>query len=208
MRSDSSLETAVSSKAPGRTTLKWNAWTRFRPSKGRLHKLRRSALGWGVSFYLAPFRFFLGENDLLGSRADEKRFPFSGDDGRNRLCAVGDCDFDPCGLLMRTIWKFSGSLEFGTRLTMRMPKGAEILHIDAGMAPPLPEHPFDWQLLVWALVEVRKGWDTDLARFEERNFYIAATGGDVEELDLGTYLTTVFVAGGELVWHIFEMPPS
>lgn len=109
---------------------------------------------------------------------------------------------------MRTIWRFSGSMEWNTHLTMRMPKDAEILHIDAGMGPPLPEHPFDWQLLVWALVEPEENWDTDLALFEERNFYIVATGADAEELDLGTYLTTVFAASGKLVWHIFEMPPS
>lgn len=59
-------------------------------------------------------------------------------------------------------------------------------------------------LLIWVLVEPQEGWESSSALHEERGFRIVPTGGDAGKLRAVAHLTTVFTAGGNLVWHVFD----
>jgi len=85
------------------------------------------------------------------------------------------------------IWKYQIGTEDITDNTigLGMPKGAEIVHVQAQRDIPC----------IWALVD-------PFAELKMRYFYIAATGQDVPD---GRYVGTVFQMNGSYVWHIFEV---
>lgn len=84
-----------------------------------------------------------------------------------------------------TIWKFPFPIH--DRLALEMPTGARILAVQMqGTAPCL-----------WALV------DPD-AKPQSRFFYIFGTGHPVPDKKIGAFVGTFQMAGGALVWHLFE----
>lgn len=86
------------------------------------------------------------------------------------------------------VWKY----QIGTKdiadntIEVKMPKGAEIIHVQAQREIPC----------IWALVDPE-------AEPETRYFYIAATGEDVP--CVVRYVGTVFQQDRFYVWHIFEV---
>ena len=83
---------------------------------------------------------------------------------------------------MKTIWKFQ--LTIGEPVAA-MPRGAQILTV----------HEQYGEVCLWALV------DPD-APTEDRRFHIVGTGHPSAHLK--NYIGTAQVAGGALVWHVFE----
>ena len=85
---------------------------------------------------------------------------------------------------MRTIWKFD--LPVNDYAGINMPRGAEVLHV----------HEQYGKACIWALVE-------PAAPLEMRSFRIFGTGHTVPEFPR-RYIGTVHLAGGALVFHVFE----
>ena len=92
--------------------------------------------------------------------------------------------------MTRTVWKFP--IEVADTVEIELPVGAEILHADEQQGVPM----------LWVLVDpletmkqVRK------LRFAGTGHHIYTKNG-VQELD---YVSTFLMAGGALVWHIFEV---
>lgn len=94
---------------------------------------------------------------------------------------------------MKVIHKYT--LELGDRVTMALPKEAEILSVQ-------------WQdnrgLRLWAIV------DKESLEFEYRIFRIYGTGDFINERENLKHITTVQqpTSGSPLVWHIFEVMSS
>lgn len=86
---------------------------------------------------------------------------------------------------MRTVFKYR--LTVDDAVTIKMPKFAKILSVGVQQE----------SVFLWALV------DTDKLE-ENRHFRIAGTGHPIEEAHL-TFLGTVFLMRGQLVFHIFEI---
>lgn len=84
---------------------------------------------------------------------------------------------------MKTIWKFDLS---GTR-ELEMPEGATILSVDVQFG----------RICIWALVE-------PTAPKEKRVFCIYGTGAAIAD-NLGKFIGTVQLAGGEFIVHVFEI---
>ena len=87
---------------------------------------------------------------------------------------------------MKTIWKFNvGGLG---QTTIEMPKGAEILSVQAQRG----------EVVMWAAVDYR-------AATEARAFLVVGTGS-VEGVDEHTcrFIGTVQLHNGDLVLHVFE----
>ena len=99
---------------------------------------------------------------------------------------------------MRMVRKFE--VEIAERVTVRMPKDAEILHIDAHYKQQQP----GYSLLIWALASIQKGWMADLALCEERDLYVISAGRPVAEDFAARHLATVHNADHSLVWHVFD----
>lgn len=93
----------------------------------------------------------------------------------------------PLKEVRNTIWKYP--LVIADRQRIEMPKGAKILTVQAQ----------DGQACLWALVNADEG------EMETRDFVIYGTGHYVSPLP-GVYIGTVQMAGGRLVWHVFEEP--
>lgn len=93
--------------------------------------------------------------------------------------------------MTKTIWKFKlRTTEFQT---IKVPRGAEFLHVD------MQKDPSEWGsgLFLWALVDPKS---TD----EERNIEVFGTGNPIHE-DMGVcrkYISTVM--DSPFVWHVFE----
>ncbi len=89
---------------------------------------------------------------------------------------------------MKRIWKF----ELGRELTtVKVPADAKPLCVREQHGVPC----------LWILLD-------DSARRVERCFLIVGTGQPIEqEVDL-TYVGTVLLADGHLVYHVFEVPQS
>lgn len=85
------------------------------------------------------------------------------------------------------IWKFP--LEIVDEQLIDVPEGARILSVALQFE----------QLCVWAIVEV----DAEMVphRFSVRGTGHAVTG------DEGTFIGTVQMGGGALIWHVFEAKP-
>lgn len=83
----------------------------------------------------------------------------------------------------KTIWKFP--LIIQDRQLCRMPAGAEVLCVQLQHGCPY----------LWAVVN-------KTARLVDRYFLIRGTGHDA--FGVGRYVGTFHMAGGDLVFHVFE----
>lgn len=86
---------------------------------------------------------------------------------------------------MKTIWKFA--LPCVDEAFVSMPVGAQILCVQTQINNPC----------LWAVV------DPDALTKEVRRFNIYGTGHEIEG-EPGTYIGTFQLAGGTLVFHVFE----
>lgn len=90
---------------------------------------------------------------------------------------------------MPTIWKFSFETRDGVMIDM--PEGAEILSLQLQNGMPT----------IWALVHPER-------RLAARWFRIYGTGHPIDMEMEGEFIGTYQLAGGALVFHVFEVPPS
>jgi len=86
---------------------------------------------------------------------------------------------------MKTIWKFE--LEMVGMQNINLPKGAKILTVQTQ----------NEKACLWALVEI------DVAELEQRTIVTFGTGHPMPDVSL-VYLGTYQVAGGALIFHVFE----
>lgn len=86
---------------------------------------------------------------------------------------------------MKSIWKYEVPIEGMFKISM--PKGAEIIAFQVQHEKPC----------IWAIV------NTD-AELTIRTFAIIETGHPFTE-NPGKYIGTIQMAGGNLVWHLFEI---
>lgn len=91
---------------------------------------------------------------------------------------------------MKRIYKYA--LPIMDLASIRMPRGAVILSI----------HQQFESICLWALVDPMREDDT-----EERTFRIAGTGHDLTLKVYSGFVGSVFLAGGSLVFHVFEVKP-
>lgn len=98
---------------------------------------------------------------------------------------------------MNTIWKYE--LRVTDRQEVDMPKGAQILSVQADEKNSGPNS-VGQKICVWALVDDRK-------RTETHVFDIYGTGHECLSEKM-SYLATVQVSGGYLVWHVFHYVKS
>jgi hypothetical protein len=87
---------------------------------------------------------------------------------------------------MRVVYKYPLPLEPGG-VTVRMPRGAVILHLAVQHGVPC----------LWAEVD-------PAAPERERTFLLVPTGG--QPPSQGAYLATLLMGGGDYVWHYYEVP--
>jgi hypothetical protein len=88
----------------------------------------------------------------------------------------------------RTVWKYA--MPFGSgpdTFSIEMPAGADVLTVHVQNGAPQ----------IWALCD-------PTAPDETRHFRIAGTGHPIGE-DIKGYVGTFMVAGGSLVFHVFEV---
>ena len=91
-------------------------------------------------------------------------------------------------MIQKTIWKWE--LEIDDLVKLQLPKGAEILTVQAQFGKPC----------LWAMVNPK-------AETEERLFETFGTGHPIP-YDIGVdrkYIGTYQVQGGGLVFHLFEL---
>ena len=96
--------------------------------------------------------------------------------------------------MKKSIWKFP--MEVNDKVTISMPKGAEILTIQTQQIGKFTP---DETPCIWALVDTENGK-------EERYFEIFGTGHPIPN-DMGVerkYINTFQLKGGALVFHLFE----
>ncbi len=86
---------------------------------------------------------------------------------------------------MNSVWKFP--LRDDSEAIIRMPKGAQVLSVQVQ----------DGQPMVWALVDAQE-------KPVRRKFWVVGTGWTVNPDGLGTFVGTIQLAGGALVFHIFD----
>lgn len=86
----------------------------------------------------------------------------------------------------KTIWKYT--FPPGYSAGIEMPAGAEILCVQVQHGVPV----------MWALVDPK-------APRHLRRFEIVGTGWDTETIRATDYVGTYQMAGGDLVWHVFEV---
>lgn len=87
---------------------------------------------------------------------------------------------------MRTVHKYN--LEPLTDVVeLQLPRYAQLLKVDAQLQKPR----------LWALVETDQPEET-------RRFRVAGTGHEIKEPNTA-YIGTVMMAGGMLVFHVFEL---
>jgi hypothetical protein len=91
---------------------------------------------------------------------------------------------------MEVVWKYPLEATFLNEIMM--PKGSRILCVQTQKECPC----------LWVLVPEEEGKKPD--DFECRKFVVVGTGHPLESLWSSTYIGTVQVAGGQLVFHIFE----
>lgn len=90
---------------------------------------------------------------------------------------------------MKAIWKFP--LEGPGRNVIQMPLGAKVLCAQNQHEKPT----------LWAMVE-----SEDAKHAVTRVFFVIGTGHEAPmEIEDWTYIDTVQMAGGSLVWHVFEV---
>lgn len=90
---------------------------------------------------------------------------------------------------MKTVWKYT--MDMAKIQTIRMPQGAEILHVEVQMRCPC----------IWVLVD-------PTAPYEDREFQLAGTGHSINHSDKQLkHIGTCVLNGGMLVIHVFELKP-
>lgn len=87
---------------------------------------------------------------------------------------------------MTTIWKFP--IRVADEQSVRMPEGAKILHVGVQNETPC----------LWAMVE-------STAPQESRIIAMRGTGHPASGLEGAAFLGTIFMYGGQLVFHVFEI---
>ena len=86
---------------------------------------------------------------------------------------------------IRKVFKYA--LKIGGITNLKLPKGAQALHVDVqGSLPQL-----------WALVDPE-------AEKQKRCFLFVATGQPIERADL-RHVSTFMMDGGKFVFHVFEV---
>lgn len=96
---------------------------------------------------------------------------------------------------MKTIWKFDAhiilngmALSLRTdEFTIKMPKGAKVLSVQMQYGEPR----------LWVLVD-------DTQPLESREFYWRGTGHNCDGVEPGSFVGTVQMQGGDLIFHLFE----
>lgn len=91
--------------------------------------------------------------------------------------------------MSKVIWKFD--LPMRDVVTVPMPRGASVLHVNAQHDNPM----------LWALCD-------PTAEMTEREFRFTGTGHPIEDRHIGTYIGTFQMRGGQLVFHVFETKES
>jgi hypothetical protein len=86
----------------------------------------------------------------------------------------------------RTIWKFQ--VPVNDDIAVEMPKGAEILHIDAQEDVPC----------IWAMVDPTNDLHT-------RRFRMYGTGHPMHVDEVETHVGSFMLYNGQLVFHVFEV---
>lgn len=89
---------------------------------------------------------------------------------------------------MKKVFKYP--VEVSDKFSLLLPMEARILAVQMQRDKPC----------LWALVDPN-------APVETRNFRVAGTGNPIEEENL-EYIGTFQMAGGNLVWHLFEIKQS
>jgi len=89
---------------------------------------------------------------------------------------------------MATIWKFP--FRINDTVLLDMPRNARVLSVQLQHDVPC----------LWALVNPAN-------RDEQRTFRIRGTGHSHDD-DGGQFIGTIQMAGGNLVWHVFEAGPE
>ena len=95
---------------------------------------------------------------------------------------------------MLTVYKYKLQTTNYTRL--ELPMGAKLLHVAAQAVPG-----GDDAICLWALVD-------PTAKTESKIFRVAGTGHPIENEERWRFIGTVFLFGGDLVFHIFELDPK
>jgi len=89
---------------------------------------------------------------------------------------------------MLKVYKYQASID--DHFQIILPVGAQILHVEAQLHVPV----------LWALV------NPDEKNMETRHFRLAGTGHPIDEQpETLKHITTFLMAGGGLVWHVFEI---
>lgn len=86
---------------------------------------------------------------------------------------------------MKKVYKYE--LAIDDYVSISMPKGSKILHLDLQYGRPF----------IWALV------DPD-AEEETRNFRVAGTGHEIGDTYCQRYIGSFMLMNGALVFHVFE----
>lgn len=94
--------------------------------------------------------------------------------------------------MVRKVYKWDVPVK--DHFTVAMPKGTEILKVES-QGDSLVNNPSVVQM--WGLC-------VPDAPFEMRSFRLSGTGHPIEEMNL-KHISTFQVAGGHLVWHVFEI---
>lgn len=87
----------------------------------------------------------------------------------------------------KEVWKFPLTPSLQDHIKIRMPKGAEILTFQVQNHIPC----------IWALVYP----DAPLV---ERRFWFVGTGHPLKEVSKTTYIGTIQLEDGALIFHLFE----
>lgn len=91
----------------------------------------------------------------------------------------------PTGKPFKQVFKYQFAID--DEFELEMPKGAQILRVACQQSMPM----------LWALVDAS-------AEKEVRRFAVYGTGHPIEHFDQRIHVATFFMAGGKLVWHLFE----
>src|SRR5438552_3281377 len=93
----------------------------------------------------------------------------------------------------RAVYKYTFLI--GDYFTITMPKGAQILHVEAQQQ--IAQGGYRDQACLWALVQ-------PTAKPEKRGFLLVGTGHPISPTDRLVYVGTFMMEGGALVYHLFE----
>lgn len=85
-----------------------------------------------------------------------------------------------------TVYKYKFAIEPMEPFVLQLPKGARPLRVGIQESQPC----------LWAMVDSN-------AEKEPRTFLLVGTGHEIEEPDRWDHVTTFYMAGGKLIWHVF-----